>query len=70
MIIANVILKYLSWLQNIENESDGRFSPAFEERLNEAADENVPPLNLPKDVRERQRGNSVGTDTARSTLQE
>lgn len=46
-------------------------TPASEERGVERADENVPPLNLPPDETARHKtGSIVGTDTARSTLQE
>lgn len=47
--------------------SDGQFTPAFEERKTEAADENVPPLRNETQI---QKPSSSGTDTARSTLQE
>ena len=45
--------------------------PISEERGINTPNENVPPLNLPPDETARQKtSSSVGTDTARSTLQE
>ena len=42
-------------------------SPAYEERRNEEADENIPRINLAQNETERLK---TGSETSRSTLQE